>query len=74
MIELAEEKTRKKNICNTCLLETSVEDYHPEAQFDKVISSFMIPHVKPHLRPIDIFVHVQLFETRRPCWLVCVSR
>ncbi len=51
MIELAVEKTKKKNICNTCLFSTSVEDYNPESKFDKVISSFMIPHVKPHLRP-----------------------
>jgi ubiquinone/menaquinone biosynthesis C-methylase UbiE len=51
MIELAEEKTKKKNISNTCLFSTSVEDYNPESKFDKVISSFMIPHVKPHLRP-----------------------
>ena len=51
MIELAEAKTKKKNIANTCLFATSVEEYCPKAKFDKVISSFMIPHVKPHLRP-----------------------
>jgi len=67
MIELAEEKTRKKNICNTCLLETSVEDYHPEAQFDKVISSFMIPHVKPHLRPM---IYSCMFNFLKPGGLV----
>jgi cyclopropane fatty-acyl-phospholipid synthase-like methyltransferase len=51
MIELAEEKVLKKAIPNTRLFATSVEDYSPDAPFDKVISSFMIPHVKPHLRP-----------------------
>jgi cyclopropane fatty-acyl-phospholipid synthase-like methyltransferase len=51
MIELAEEKVQKKSIRNTRLYTTSVEDYAPEGPFDKVISSFMIPHVKPHLRP-----------------------
>lgn len=51
MIELAVDKVRKKCIDNTCLFATSVEDYAPEQPFDKVISSFMIPHVKPHLRP-----------------------
>jgi protein-L-isoaspartate O-methyltransferase len=51
MIELAEEKVQKKCLENTCLHATSVEEYSPEKPFDKVISSFMIPHVKPHLRP-----------------------
>jgi len=51
MIELAQGKVRKKGIANTCLIASSVEDYRPSGQFDKVISSFMIPHVKPHLRP-----------------------
>jgi cyclopropane fatty-acyl-phospholipid synthase-like methyltransferase len=51
MIELAEEKVAKYGLTNTNLLATSVEDYTPEAPFDKVISSFMIPHVKPELRP-----------------------
>ncbi len=51
MIELAEEKVQKKCLENTSLHATSVEDYYPERPFDKVISSFMIPHVKPHLRP-----------------------
>jgi 2-polyprenyl-3-methyl-5-hydroxy-6-metoxy-1,4-benzoquinol methylase len=51
MIELAEEKVLKKSIRNTSLHATSVEDYCPDKPFDKVISSFMIPHVKPHLRP-----------------------
>lgn len=51
MIELAEEKVLKKGIPNTSLFATSVEDYAPDGPFDKVISSFMIPHVKPHLRP-----------------------
>jgi 2-polyprenyl-3-methyl-5-hydroxy-6-metoxy-1,4-benzoquinol methylase len=51
MIELAEEKVQKKGITNTSLFAVSVEGYHPEDRFDKVISSFMIPHVKPHLRP-----------------------
>lgn len=51
MIELAEEKVQKKSLDNTSLMATSVEHYHPEELFDKVISSFMIPHVKPNLRP-----------------------
>lgn len=51
MIELAEEKVAKKCLANTCLVATSVEDYYPDKHFDKVISSFMIPHVKPILRP-----------------------
>jgi len=51
MIELAREKVRKKGIVNTKLLAISVEEYHPDRQFDKVISSFMIPHVKPVFRP-----------------------
>jgi 2-polyprenyl-3-methyl-5-hydroxy-6-metoxy-1,4-benzoquinol methylase len=51
MIELAEEKVQKNGLTNTNLFAVSVEGYHPEDKFDKVISSFMIPHVKPHLRP-----------------------
>lgn len=51
MIELAEEKVQKKCIGNCRLAATSVEDYHPDEPFDKVISSFMIPHVRPGLRP-----------------------
>jgi len=51
MIDLAEEKVAKKCLSNTRLLATSVENYTPETSFDKVISSFMIPHVKPALRP-----------------------
>jgi 2-polyprenyl-3-methyl-5-hydroxy-6-metoxy-1,4-benzoquinol methylase len=51
MIELAGAKVRKKGIDNISLTATSVEDYSPENKFDKVISSFMIPHVKPGLRP-----------------------
>ncbi len=51
MIQLAVQKVRKKGFDNTCLFATSVEDYRPETPFDKVISSFMIPHVKPELRP-----------------------
>jgi len=51
MIELAVEKVRKHGLTNTRLLATSVEDYRPDGAFDKVISSFMIPHVKPLLRP-----------------------
>lgn len=51
MIELAEGKVKKKGITNTRLFTTSVEDFTPEAPFDKVISSFMIPHVKPSVRP-----------------------
>ncbi len=51
MIELAEEKVQKERLENISLLATSVEDYSPDSPFDKVISSFMIPHVKPGLRP-----------------------
>jgi ubiquinone/menaquinone biosynthesis C-methylase UbiE len=51
MIDLAKEKVDKNNLNNCCLLATSVEDYSPLEPFDKVISSFMIPHVKPTLRP-----------------------
>lgn len=51
MIELAEEKVQKKCVGNCRLFATSVEDYVPEVPFDKVISSFMIPHVRPGLRP-----------------------
>jgi len=51
MIELAEEKVEKKGLKNVSLIASSVEDYHSDDLFDKVISSFMIPHVKPHLRP-----------------------
>ena len=51
MIELAQEKVLKKSLNNTCFQTTSVEDYIPEDKFDTVISSFMIPHVKPMLRP-----------------------
>jgi cyclopropane fatty-acyl-phospholipid synthase-like methyltransferase len=51
MIELAQCKVKKRAIDNCALTATSVEDYCPEQLFDKVISSFMIPHVKPTLRP-----------------------
>jgi cyclopropane fatty-acyl-phospholipid synthase-like methyltransferase len=51
MIELAETKMREKEVPNTQLFSTSVEDYRPGECFDKVISSFMICHVKPELRP-----------------------
>ena len=51
MIELAQEKVVKKGLTNTALVQSSVEEYKPSNQFDKVISSFMIPHVKPELRP-----------------------
>lgn len=51
MIELAQEKVNKKELTNTALVQSSVEEYKPAEQFDKVISSFMIPHVKPELRP-----------------------
>ncbi len=51
MIELAEEKVTKYGLANTTLRATSVEDYTPDAPFDKVISSFMLPHVKPEFRP-----------------------
>jgi ubiquinone/menaquinone biosynthesis C-methylase UbiE len=51
MIELAQGKVVKKCIGNTCFVASSVEDYCPGEKFDAVISSFMIPHVKPLLRP-----------------------
>ncbi len=51
MIEIAERKVRKNALPNTELVNTSVEDYRPANRFDKVISSFMIPHVPPELRP-----------------------
>lgn len=51
MIELAQEKVAKQGVSNTTVLTTSVEDYRPRELFDKVISSFMIPHVKPRYRP-----------------------
>lgn len=51
MIELAVTKVAEHDFVNTSLIATSVEDYHPEEAFDKVISSFMIPHVKPEFRP-----------------------
>ncbi len=51
MIELAQAKVDKHGLGNVCLFSTSVEDYHPKEQFDAVVSSFMIPHVKPALRP-----------------------
>lgn len=51
MIELAWAKVQEQNVPNTHLLSTSVEDYRPVQPFDKVISSFMIPHVKPECRP-----------------------
>ncbi|MBI5572189.1 MAG: methyltransferase domain-containing protein [Desulfomonile tiedjei] len=50
MIELAAQKVEEKNLLNTSVAATSVEGYHPDSPFDKVISSFMIPHVKPALR------------------------
>jgi len=67
MIELAEEKTKKKSICNTCLFATSVADYHPDTHFDKVISSFMIPHVNPHMRPM---IYSCMFNFLKPGGLV----
>ena len=51
MIELAQGKVDKKGLANTALVQSSVEEYNPAEQFDKVISSFMIPHVKPESRP-----------------------
>jgi ubiquinone/menaquinone biosynthesis C-methylase UbiE len=63
MIALAKKKVEKKCIGNTCLFSSSVEDYSPEAPFDKVISSFMIPHIKPHLRPA---VYSYMYDFLRP--------
>jgi len=51
MIELGREKINKEAIQNCTLVATSVEDYRPAQPFDKVISSFMIPHIRPWLRP-----------------------
>jgi cyclopropane fatty-acyl-phospholipid synthase-like methyltransferase len=51
MIQLAEEKVKKADLPNTSVVATSVEDYDPDKAFDKVISSFMICHLKPHVRP-----------------------
>lgn len=51
MIELGQEKINKKGLQNCTLVATSVEDYRPLEPFDKVISSFMIPHIRPRLRP-----------------------
>jgi 2-polyprenyl-3-methyl-5-hydroxy-6-metoxy-1,4-benzoquinol methylase len=51
MIELAREKVAKLDLPNIRFRATSVEGYEPRAPFDTVISSFMIPHVKPSLRP-----------------------
>jgi cyclopropane fatty-acyl-phospholipid synthase-like methyltransferase len=67
MIELAEEKVAKKSISNACLLAVSVEDYRPDEKFDKVISSFMIPHVKPHLRPS---IYMCMYNFLKPGGLV----
>ncbi|HMK37252.1 MAG TPA: class I SAM-dependent methyltransferase [Desulfomonilaceae bacterium] len=67
MIELAEEKVLKNGLRNTRLYTTSVEDYSPSGQFDKVISSFMIPHVKPHLRPS---IYSCMFNFLKPGGLV----
>lgn len=67
MVELAEEKVLKKGIRNTRLFTTSVEDYTPDGLFDKVISSFMIPHVKPHLRPS---IYSCMFNFLKPGGLV----
>jgi ubiquinone/menaquinone biosynthesis C-methylase UbiE len=51
MIKLAEEKLIRDNIANTKVIATSVEGYQPDRQFDKVISSFMLCHLKSHQRP-----------------------
>lgn len=67
MIELAEEKVQKNSLLNTSLIATSVEDYSPEGRFDKVISSFMIPHVKPSLRPA---IYSCMFNFLKPGGLV----
>ena len=67
MIELAEEKILKESLNNIKFVTTSVEDYKPEKPFDKVISSFMIPHVKPHLRPAIYSCMYQFLETGRHC-------
>jgi ubiquinone/menaquinone biosynthesis C-methylase UbiE len=67
MIELAEAKITKRGLTNTALVATSVEDYKPESPFDKVISSFMIPHVKPHLRPT---IYSCMYEFLKPGGIV----
>lgn len=63
MIELAEAKVRDHGLTNTCLLSCSVEEYSPVEPFDTVISSFMIPHVKPEYRPA---IYRCMFNFLRP--------
>ena len=67
MIELGVQKVQEKNLLNTSLLATSVEDYHPDFTFDKVISSFMIPHIKPAARRA---IYACMYNFLRPGGLV----
>lgn len=63
MIDLAQKKVAKLGVSNTQLTASSVEDYRPAEPFDTVISSFMIPHVKPSLRPS---IYSCMYEFLRP--------
>lgn len=63
MIDLAQKKVAKMGLENTQLVASSVEDYHPSEPFDTVISSFMIPHVKPSVRPA---IYACMYEFLRP--------
>lgn len=67
MIELAEEKVAKYSLSNCDLAASSVEDYSPKEPFDKVISSFMIPHVKPPLRPA---IYAYMYRFLKPGGLI----
>lgn len=63
MIDLAQKKVAKMGLENTQLMATSVEDYRPVQPFDTVISSFMIPHVKPSVRPA---IYACMYEFLKP--------
>jgi ubiquinone/menaquinone biosynthesis C-methylase UbiE len=67
MIELGHEKIKKRAIDNCTLIATSVEDYLPPEPFDKVISSFMIPHIPPGLRPA---IYACMYNFLKPGGLV----
>ena len=67
MIEFGTRKMVKSSVTNVTLISCSVEGYQPEEKFDKVISSFMIPHVKPALRPS---IYSCMFNFLKPGGLV----
>lgn len=67
MIKHAASKVQEQELPNTCFIQTSVEGYDPETAYDKVISSFMIPHVKPELRPS---IYSCMFRFLKPGGLV----